>query len=278
MKKYHLFLFLFALTTGFVSCSSDDDSAGSDDGKAGVAIRLTDAPGDYEQVLVEVEDVMIKTSADGGEEEGWESLEGVNTGVIDLLSLTGGVTELLVNTELEAGYLHQIRLVLGDNNTIVVKNAEGVEQEFALKTPSAEQSGLKVMVGQELEADTDYTFILDFDVDKSVVTTGTGTYSLKPVVRMAVEAETGSIVGSVHPTTEQVLVKAESGSMNASAYTDANGNFQIHGLPAGTYKVTATPAAGLGLNVTVVNNVTVAKGETTTIEGGIFLDASAGVE
>ena len=276
MKKYHLFLFLFALVTGFVSCSSDD-SEGSDDEKARVAIKLTDAPGDYEQVLVEVEDVMIKTTAEGGEEEGWVSLEGANTGVIDLLSLTGGVTELLVDTELEAGYLHQIRLVLGDNNTIVVQEGE-VEREYALKTPSAEQSGLKVMVGQDLEAGEDYTFILDFDVDKSVVVSGTGSYSLKPVIRMAVEENTGSIVGSVHPTTEQVLIKAESGSMNASAYSDANGNFQIHGLPAGTYKVTATPAAGLGLNVKVVNNVTVTKGETTTIDGGIFLDATTGVE
>lgn len=277
MKKYHLFLFLFALTTGFVSCSSDDDSAGSDDGKARVAIKLTDAPGDYEQVLVEVEDVMIKTTAEGSDEEGWVSLEGVNTGVIDLLSLTGGVTELLIDTELEAGYLHQIRLVLGDNNTIVVNN-DGEDHEYALKTPSAEQSGLKVMVGQELEAGEDYTFILDFDVDKSVVATGAGTYSLKPVIRMAVEEETGSIVGSVHPTTEQVLIRAESGSMNASAYTDANGDFQIHGLPAGTYRVTATPAAGLGLQVAVVNNVAVTAGSATTIEGGIFLDASAGTE
>lgn len=277
MKKYHLFFFLFALTAGFVSCSSDDDSAGSDDGKARVAIKLTDAPGDYEQVLVEVEDVMIKTTAEGSDEEGWVSLEGVNTGVIDLLSLTGGVTELLIDTELEAGYLHQIRLVLGDNNTIVVNN-DGEDHEYALKTPSAEQSGLKVMVGQELEAGEDYTFILDFDVDKSVVATGAGTYSLKPVIRMAVEEETGSIVGSVHPTTEQVLIRAESGSMNASAYTDANGDFQIHGLPAGTYRVTATPAAGLGLQVAVVNNVAVTAGSATTIEGGIFLDASAGTE
>lgn len=272
MKKYRLFLFLFALTTGFVSCSSDDDSSGSDDGKARVSIRLTDAPGDYEQVLIEVEDVMIKTTADGNEEEGWKSLSGANTGVIDLLSLTGGVTELLVNTELEAGYLHQIRLVLGDNNTIKV-NEDGTIKEYALKTPSAEQSGLKVMVGQELEAGEDYTFILDFDVDKSVVVTGNGTYNLKPVIRMSVEEETGSIVGSVHPTTQQVLVKAENGTMTASAYTDAYGNFQIHGLPAGTYKVTATPAAGLGLNVAVVNNVTVEKGETNNLDT-LFLDTS----
>jgi hypothetical protein len=262
MKKYHLFLFLFALMSGLVSCSSDD-SSGSDD-KARVAVRLTDAPGDYKHVNVEVEDVMIKTTAEGEEEEGWVSLEGVNTGVIDLLSLTGGVTELLADTEIEAGYVHQMRLVLGDRNTIVLN--DGTEAEHVLKTPSAQQSGLKVSIGQELEAGKNYTFILDFDVDKSVVTTGNGAFLLHPVLRVAAEADTGSIVGSVHPTTEQVLVTVQSGSLHASAYTDANGNFQIHGLPAGSYKLTATPAAGLGLNVAVVNNVMVTAGADVEVD------------
>lgn len=270
MKKYHLFLFFFALVTGLVSCSSDDDAAGSGEGTARVAVKLTDAPGDYKHVYVEVEDVMIKTTAEGSDEEGWTSLEGVNTGVIDLLSLTGGVTELLADTEIKAGYLHQIRLVLGDNNTVVVMNGEQ-EQEFALKTPSAQQSGLKVMVNQELEANAEYTFILDFDVDKSVKSTTTDGYNLHPVIRMAVEENSGSIMGSVHPTTEQVLVTVQNATVNASAYTDANGKFVIHGLPAGTYKVTATPAAGMGLNVAVVNNVAVAQGATVTLDD-LFLD------
>ena len=45
MKKYQLFVLLFALTAGFVSCSKDDDSV--DKGNAHVAVKLTDAPGDY---------------------------------------------------------------------------------------------------------------------------------------------------------------------------------------------------------------------------------------
>ena len=61
MKKYHLFLFFSALLTGLVSCSSDDNSGGTEEGTAKVAVRLTDAPGDYKHVYVEVEDVMIKT-------------------------------------------------------------------------------------------------------------------------------------------------------------------------------------------------------------------------
>lgn len=268
MKKYHLFLFLFALATGFVSCSSDDDSSESAEGNARVRIELTDAPGDYAHVYVEVEDVMIKTSTEGTDEEGWESLEGVRTGEYDLLTLTGGMTELLVDTEIPAGYLHQIRLVLGDKNSVVLN---GTEQPLLLKIPSGQESGLKLQVNQELEADAEYTFIMDFDVDKSIVTTGAGGFNLKPVIRVSVEENSGAIVGSVHPTTEQVLITVENANTSASAYTNAEGNFMVHGLSAGTYKVTATPAAGVGLNPVVVNNVKVEQGSSVNLDP-LYLD------
>ena len=43
------------LFIGFASCS-DDDSVNVD-GKAKLALRLTDAPGDYEAVFIDVEGV-----------------------------------------------------------------------------------------------------------------------------------------------------------------------------------------------------------------------------
>lgn len=268
MKKFRLFLFLFALVGGLVSCSSDDDASGSKD-KARLMVKLTDAPGDYRHVWVEVKDVMIKSSTEGSDEEGWKSLENVKTGRIDLLSLTGGITELLVDTKIDAGYLHQIRLVLGENNTLVLNNDS--EAEYSLKTPSGQESGLKVKVDETLEAGEEYTFILDFDVDKSIVVTGNGGYNLKPVLRAAIEEKAGTIVGSVHPTTHQTLITVQNATVTSSAYTNAEGNFQIHGLPAGTYKLTATPAASMGLDAKVRNDLKVEAGATVKLEP-IFLD------
>lgn len=269
MKKYQLFLLLFAITLGFTACSEDDSSEGP--GTTQIAVKLTDAPGDFDQVIVEVEDVMIKTSVEGDDEEGWTSLEDVRTGPYDLLELTGGKTALLADAEIPAGYLGQIRLVLGDNNYLV---EQGSEQELLLKVPSGQQSGLKLQVNKELEADRLYTFILDFDVEESIVTTGAGTYNLKPVIRVAVEEVSGSIVGSVHPTDQQATVTAQNGTTKATAYTDGEGDFQIHGLPAGTYKITVTPAEGSGLNVIERTDVVIEEGEVTDLET-IYLDTAA---
>lgn len=267
MKKYNLILMLLVFAAGLVSCSDENDSIDNSEGTADVAVRLTDAPGDYDAVIVEVEDVLLKMegevpeNVEEGEEEGWFSLGNVTSQQINLLDLTGGVTELLGEAELPVGTLEEMRLVLGDNNVIVVDG-----QELVLDTPSAQQSGLKVQVGQELMADTYYTFILDFDVDASVVNQGNGGYILKPVLRLSLDDQTGSIAGTVTPSTEPVLVEAQNAEGTVSAYTNAEGKFQLHGLSPGVYMVTATPEDGLGLEAKVINNVEVEKGAVTEME------------
>jgi hypothetical protein len=266
MKKYKFVLMTLLFSVGLVSCS-DDDSNGTTEETARLSVELTDAPGDYEEVWVEVEDVMIKREANENEEEDWESLDNVRTGTYDLLTLTGGKTQLLADTEIPAGYLSQMRLILGDNNTIVVN---GVSQ--TLKTPSGQTSGLKLQVNKELEADIEYKFILDFDVDKSVVKAGeSGNFNLHPVLRLSAVAETGSISGSVHPTDVQALVVAENANASVSAFTDEEGNFKLNGLPAGTYKLTVTPDAESTYLFKVVNNVKVEVGNVTELEDTIYL-------
>lgn len=247
-----------------ISCSNDDDS---DNGSARITVSMTDAPGDYDAVFVDVVDVMIKADASTEGEEGWKSLGGVKTGVYDLLELTGGVTQLLADTDVPAGYLGQIRLVLGNNNTVVVNG-----ESQALSTPSAQQSGLKIKVDQELAAGETYNFLLDFDVDQSIVAAGTsGGFALKPVIRLSNGIETGTIKGSVHPTTFQSVVKIQNASNTVSAYTDANGNFELQGVPAGLYQLKITPAVSSGLTVKIMNDVQVKTGETLDLET-IFLE------
>ncbi len=281
MKKYNLFLMLFVLAATLVSCSDDENPINNQDGTAKIAVKLTDAPGDYDKVWVEVEDVKIKltetsnretdteATTETGQEEGWMSLEGVENQRINLLDLTGGVTELLAEAEIPAGKLEEMRLVLGDNNTIVVDG-----QELALKTPSAQQSGLKVKVDQELMEDTYYTFILDFDVDKSIVNQGNEGHILKPVLRLSIDENSGSIAGTVTPSTEPVLVEAQGANATVSAYTNAEGKFQLHGLEPGVYIVSAIPVEGLGFEVAVINNVEVEQGSVTTLEPIILEETS----
>ncbi|WP_417363036.1 DUF4382 domain-containing protein [Galbibacter sp.] len=255
-------LILFSLLFIASSCSDDDNDTNiPGDGTAKVQVLLVDAPGDYEEVNVDIQDVMINRTDEA--ENGWESLTDVETGVYDLLKLTGGNHAILADNELPTGELDQIRLVLGDNNYVVIDG-----QEVPLATPSAQQSGLKIHLDDtELEAGFTYSIVLDFDADKSVVKAGeSGSYNLKPVINASWEVNSGQITGSVNPQDFQTVASVITADNDTiSSYTSAEGIYTLYGVPAGTYEVTLTPEAESGYAVTTVADVVVVNGEITEV-------------
>ncbi|CAL68349.1 DUF4382 domain-containing protein [Christiangramia forsetii] len=255
------------ISLGLASCSDDDSSEATTGGTANMTVRMTDAPGDYDEVNIDVQDVQIKVEADAETEadidsDGWVSLDEVETGVYDLLELTGGISQILADSEVPAGYVSQMRLVLGTENTVVVNG-----ESKPLNTPSAQQSGLKLQLNQELEEGENYAFLLDFDVEESIVAQGNGGFSLKPVIRLSADADAGIVIGkAVIPaaieTNVQTLVKLSNSSATISAYTDAEGNFALNGVPAGTYDLEIIPEVSSGLTVFAVSDIEVKPNET----------------
>jgi hypothetical protein len=158
---------LSLIATAFVSCSKDK-------GNAKLNVRMIDAPGDFQQVNVDVQQVEVHT-----ENGGWTVLP-TNAGIYDLLTLQNDVSASLVNQGvLPAGKMTQFRMVLGPNNTVMVDSII-----HPLDTPSAQQSGLKINVKTDFDPNELYEIILDFDAEKSVVKQGNGGYNLKPVLKL----------------------------------------------------------------------------------------------
>ncbi len=215
-------------------------------------VKMTDAPGQYEAVYIDLEGVEIKG-------EGGASVS-LNTqqGIYNLLDFSNGMDTLIATGELDFTRVEQIRLILGSDNSVVV---DGVS--YPLSTPSSQQSGLKLQVHQELQPGVAYYVLLDFDANQSIVETGNGSYSLKPVIRTIDTAISGSIKGKVAPATSNVVVEASINDQVYSSITNAEGNFVVKGLAAGVYTVTITPEFPL-LPVTI-NNVTVDIGVATDI-------------
>lgn len=252
-------IFLLGLIAVFLVCCDSDD----DDKPAKVQIWLTDAPGDYQEVNIDLQEVKVHVG-DNDEESGWQSLP-TKEGIYNLLDLTNGLDTLLGEIELPAGKISQVRLVLGDDNTVKVNG-----DVFELATPSAQQSGLKLQVHQTLSAGITYKILLDFDVARSIVTTGNGGYILKPVIRTITEAQDGAIKGVVVPAASTPAVYAIIGQDTlGTTYADAEGRFLIRGLATGTYDVSFAPnfnylsATKTGVQVTVGNVTDVG---TVTIE------------
>lgn len=163
----------------------------------------------------------------------------------NVLTLANGLEMLLGEVDLPAGRVSQLRLILGDGNTLKV---DGVVEP--LTVPSGEQSGLKLNIQTDLVAGVTYVFTLDFDAARSIVDHGNGTYSLKPVIRVVTEATSGSITGTIDPAAATPAVYAINGAGTvdadtvATTFADATGYFLLRGVPAGTYTVTFEPGTG----------------------------------
>jgi hypothetical protein len=230
MKKW---VYLFLVAAWATACSSNDDS------NAKLEVRLTDAPGDYEEVNIDIQGVEVHTAA-GGQDSGWKTLD-IKAGVHNILKLANGQDTLLGSLELPAGRVSQVRLILGSNNSIKIDG-----QTKSLATPSAQQSGLKLNVQADLTEGVTYKLVLDFDAARSIVSEGNGEYSLKPVIRTLSEATSGAIKGVVNPVaaTPAVFAVGVSGDTVATAYTDATGKFLLRAIEPGTYTVKFSPKTG----------------------------------
>jgi hypothetical protein len=226
-----LSILIISLTV-FFACSKRETSA--DNSKAHLQVYLTDDPAGYDQVVIDVQDIKINYSTDTA--NGWQSLSNVNRGVYDVLKLANDHDTILGNADLNSGRIEQIRLILGPNNYVKIGS-----QTYTLETPSAQQSGLKLNIHQDVTAGVLYKLLLDFDAARSIVKTGNGKYILKPVIRTTLQSIGGSIKGYVLPNTFNTSVFAIQGTDTVAGTTTVSGAYLIKGLNAGAYTVSFVP-------------------------------------
>ena len=98
-------------------------------------LRMTDAPlTNVQEVNIDLQRIILYTNG------GKDSVElGTNAGVYNLLDYQGDLDTLIGSAILQADSISQVRLVLGNENSIMVDSVLN-----DLKTPSAQQSGLKI--------------------------------------------------------------------------------------------------------------------------------------
>jgi hypothetical protein len=255
MKRTKLpFTILFAALTLFlISCSKNDST-----GKARLQVYLTDDPGDYEEVLIDVQDIRVNYS--NSEDDGWVSLNNVKKGTYDLLKLVNDKDTMLADAELNSGKIEQVRLVLGSNNYLKANGST-----IRLETPSSQQSGLKLNIHQDINGDFIYKLLLDFDVAKSIHTTGSGKFMLKPVIRTILEAAGGSIKGYIKPDSIQTAVLAIQGQDTIASTFSLQGGYLIKGLNAGTYDLHFLPSDN-SYNKQVETGITVGVNRVTFVD------------
>ncbi|MDX1638124.1 MAG: DUF4382 domain-containing protein [Balneolaceae bacterium] len=269
-------LLLLALVPLLLLSCSDVNFNAAETGKGKINVHLTDAPGEYEEVNIDVQSLRIHytpASSDTASGEGkWIDLP-VEPFTTDLLELNNGIDTLLASAELDPGTYRELRMVLGGNNNVVVDG-----QSYNLKVPSGQASGYKIKFSTELEPEEELDITIDFDAARSVHQAGkSGKFILKPVVKAFVEngddTQTGTIVGTVLPADADPTIWAiMEDDTSGSTQPNEEGDFALVGLTEGMYDL-SIEAMNEQYQDSTLEDVSVTAGEETDI-GSITLEQS----
>jgi len=184
-----LFCLMAALLISQLPGCSDSSSSAPATGtlKVGITDKQSDA---YQNVVIAIKEIrLVPAGMEGARDDdpGLPLLVSYATPhTVDVLTLRFQ-QELLNTVVIPAGTYNQVRLILEPNpngqgatplNYLTLKSDPTVK--IPLKTPSGQQSGLKVLGRFEVKPGVINAILIDFDPNTAIVDRGNGDYNLKP--------------------------------------------------------------------------------------------------
>lgn len=233
LRAPHFLFFLSICLTLFSGCNE----TGADD-KALVNVLLIDAPGDFDEVWIEVLGVdILPVGSRGLENAEWVHIPYTPANKMVLLSdLVGSQRLLLGRKEIRAGQVSHVRLVLGDEHYLV-----SGDQQIPLELGSDARDLLTVEVVLNASAGFAFDIYLDFNIATSVKPDNSGGFRLEPQLRAFTIQQTAEIRGIVQPSQARPFVHAIHGEDTLSTLTAGNGEFRLRGLRPNSYRIHIEP-------------------------------------
>ena len=281
MKTKRIFLGLASMIVAFALIFSACTKSGLNENGA-VAVFLTDGPGDFDAVNIDIQKVEVKVDKDEKHKRDdnrnrldddkddhlkrkddfgeWIDLNFAPK-VIDVLSLRNGIETQLGTANIDAGTVRKIRITLGTKNSVV---KAGVTYDLLLDSQTSNFLYVKLFDDHRERGNrNDVKVWVDFDIASSIVEAN-GKFYLKPVLRPFCNANFGEIEGKILPLDAKAVVRVSDGAgFNAVALPSREGEFKVRGLTDGTYTVTIEGIAPYIKQT--ISNVMVKKGEDTKI-------------
>lgn len=253
MKKLILLPIIGMMTAMmFSSCNKDENPGNS------FKVRMTDAPGDYAGLTVQITGIDIYH-----ETQGWINLSS-ETQFVNVTDLTNGnEIELANNTNVQAGLYTKVKITFGGQNSLnLTGDFNGAGSDLSVDLVWNGSQEVVIDINQQVTADAGANILLDFHVAESIIEQ-VNTFLIHPVISVIHDEATG-VRGQVQGTVMAAII-ITNGQSTYSSYIDASGNFLIRGLQPGTYDVTILPSqfneVGQSPQETQINNVVITEGE-----------------
>lgn len=231
----HTICYFLILGTLLPSCQKKEITPPKPDQSTPFSVYLSDAAARYQAVLLNIQQIWV--NATDSINNGWLQVPLTRTGQFNLLHFQNGKDTLLASTNLPSGTITQLRLVLGDNNQIILN--DGTVMPLTVTTD--EPSTIKLAVHEKLTPQVPYNLVLDFNVGASIKQSQGGRYTFQPVIRTYEKGSGGAIEGIVLPDSVHTSVLAVTGTDTLSTVPDSSGYYNFRGLPEGIYSLYYIP-------------------------------------
>lgn len=283
---------------GLTGCGGSDGPPAPPIETATVRVELTDAPGNLASAWIDLSQVVLMGS---GGQTLLRDVPSAQATLYNLADLDGETVQIANKGGVVPGTYGQLRFVV---RQAVIKTESGeVYTRMGAEDPDGAPrtgeltclicnrapQGLPAFFGGEgltIEGDETVTVVLDFDAFRSFELTGEG-WDMDPVASSAVKSQSGTVTGSVSigeltPVPEScggeatitsftpVLVDADNDEATWAGRADAQGNYEIDYVPAGTYQIDYVSSYEFADEV-----LTVANASSTSASGMITVEAGA---
>lgn len=210
------------------SCSGDDERE-----NGLVNIFLVDAPGDFDEVFVEILGVEVVPGS--GQPIMLDYIPANK--IVNVANLVGETALLVGRGRIPIGTMAQMTLVLGDE-IYVQRGGERVNMEYA----HPDNKRIDFNTEYIIQGGVSYDLYIDIDLARSVNRIG-GVYVFNPVARTFVNRDKGILTGSVNPPAARPFVYALSETDTLSTLTNAEGRYFFRGMTGGNYEIRIQPRA-----------------------------------
>jgi hypothetical protein len=259
----------------FTACqkSASNSNSSVPAGQQKFQMYLTDGPVNFQEVNIDIKSIMVFLKTDSCSTNGmgqdstapcyhWDTLN-ITPGVYNILDFQNGIDTLFSSTNIEAGKILKIRVVLGDNNTVMADSTL-----FHLALLWGDTFDIVVDDCQQIDANT-LALWVDFDAAHSIIEVSHQQFALRPYIRLFTKQNSGTLEGAVLPGAADAFVSCVSGSDTLIALPGHDGRYEIRGIKTPTVNVTFY-GTGNGYGDTTINNVSIIPGTITNL-GTVYL-------
>jgi hypothetical protein len=239
---------LILISVFLTSCISDGERS-----TALVNVFVIDAPGDFDEVWVEILGVEVTTIGTRGQDNAdpvfFENLQ--SNQQVNLSSLILDRQFLVGRGELLVGAITELTLKLGTDHYVVIDGAR-----IPLEIENIEDQNPSLTVNYPLDAGISYDIFIDFEVFRSISSqpNPANGFVLKPKLRSFSRADTGEIAGSILPVMENAIIYAIQGkdTVSSTAVDLSTGRFKLRGI-LGSHTIMILPFNTKYLSETIPN-------------------------